>query len=145
MHSLVRPVNSSQIPGFSWFSSSIQNKTDNDAINKIAGSDVVWIGLHREKEWSDGSNSLFRDWASGQPGGAFEQCVSADVTDQGRWSAVNCSLLLNFICYRTSNTRWITKPIHNNMFCFCFVQIFLVLSPLFQFHPMPRTSFQFPS
>ncbi|XP_075890207.1 receptor-type tyrosine-protein phosphatase H-like isoform X2 [Nelusetta ayraudi] len=81
---------------------SIRNITENADITKLAAFNFVWIGLHREKEWSDGSTSLFRDWASGQPDKASEECASFNFTDSGRWSDDNCALLLNVICYRTT-------------------------------------------
>ncbi|KAE8278973.1 hypothetical protein D5F01_LYC22555 [Larimichthys crocea] len=52
---------------------SIRNQTENDIITNLTGSDFVWIGLHREKVWSDGSTSLFRHWATGQPNSGQER------------------------------------------------------------------------
>lgn len=128
-----RPGNSIRVTQFFfWSSSSIRNETEDKVIQSLAGSSGVWIGLHREKEWSDGSTSLFRNWASGQPAGNLEQCASANVTDSGRWTADNCAALLNFICYRTSNNLWIvqiTRPIRNNTFFF-----FVFKSVMFAHH-----------
>ncbi|XP_074480703.1 tenascin-like [Sebastes fasciatus] len=80
---------------------SIRNWTDNDIITNLAGGDFVWIGLHREKLWSDGSPSLFRHWANEQPSSGAEECVTTSFNDSGRWSDDNCFLRLPFICYTT--------------------------------------------
>ncbi|KAM9836461.1 uncharacterized protein ACBR49_018905 [Aulostomus maculatus] len=81
---------------------SIRNDTENDIISNFTGQAAVWIGLHREKVWSDGSTSEFRHWASGQPDSGLHQCVSACFNDSGRWSDENCSLSLPFVCYKTT-------------------------------------------
>lgn len=85
------------------FSYSIRNQTENDIITNLTGGNFVWIGLHREKVWSDGSTSLFRHWASAQPNSGSEQCVTTSFIDSGLWSDDNCSLSFPFICYQTSN------------------------------------------
>lgn len=72
-------------------------------ITNLAGGDVVWIGLHREKQWSDGSPSLFRYWAQGQPDSGEEECVTMAFNNSGLWSDDNCLLSFPFICYITSN------------------------------------------
>uniref|UniRef100_UPI003AAFEE6E tenascin-like n=1 Tax=Centroberyx gerrardi TaxID=166262 RepID=UPI003AAFEE6E len=83
------------------FPISVRNETENDLITALAGMDFVWIGLYREKLWSDGSTSLFRHWSSGQPDFASdaEQCVASSFSDPGGWSDDDCSLSLPFICY----------------------------------------------
>ncbi|XP_071389064.1 fibronectin-like [Centroberyx affinis] len=80
---------------------SVRNRTENDLITALAGVDFVWIGLYRDKLWSDGSTSLFRHWSSGQPDFASdaEQCVASSFSDPGGWSDDDCSLSLPFICY----------------------------------------------
>ncbi|XP_071333960.1 receptor-type tyrosine-protein phosphatase eta-like [Trachinotus anak] len=80
---------------------SIRNQTENDIITNITDGNFVWIGLHREKLWSDGSTSLFRHWASGQPNSDGEQCVTTSFNDSGLWSDDSCSLSFPFICFRT--------------------------------------------
>ncbi|XP_038587257.1 C-type mannose receptor 2-like [Micropterus salmoides] len=80
---------------------SIQNQAENDVITKLAASDFVWIGLHWEQVWSDGSTSLFQNWDGGQPD-CTGQCVTTVFSDIGRWSEDSCSLTFPFICYSTS-------------------------------------------
>ncbi|XP_038587251.1 macrophage mannose receptor 1-like isoform X1 [Micropterus salmoides] len=80
---------------------SVRNLAENFAIAKLAASDSVWIGLHQEQLWSDGSPSVFQYWASGQPD-STGQCVTTAFRNSGRWSDDNCSLSLPFICYSTT-------------------------------------------
>ncbi|XP_056883407.1 C-type mannose receptor 2-like isoform X1 [Takifugu flavidus] len=80
---------------------SIRNHTENAVITSLAGADIVWIGLHRDKQWSDGSPSKFRYWAPGQPDSGDEECVTTAFNNSGLWSDDNCSLSFPFICYKT--------------------------------------------
>ncbi|KAM3590854.1 uncharacterized protein V6R79_017817 [Siganus canaliculatus] len=84
---------------------SIRNATENAIILQVAGNDFVWIGLYREKEWSDGSTSLFRHWADGQPNLSNELYVAMAFSDSGKWSDEDGSLELPFICYTANNFR----------------------------------------
>ncbi|KAM9424384.1 secretory phospholipase A2 receptor-like [Pholidichthys leucotaenia] len=78
---------------------SIRNAIENNIINNLAAGDAVWIGLHRQKVWSDGSSSLFRLWTSGQPDSGNELCVAANFGDTGRWSDEDCSSSIPFVCF----------------------------------------------
>uniref|UniRef100_A0AAZ1XWB8 Uncharacterized protein n=1 Tax=Oreochromis aureus TaxID=47969 RepID=A0AAZ1XWB8_OREAU len=80
---------------------SIRNQTENDKITVTANGSFVWIGLYRQKVWSDGSDSLFQFWATGQPDSGNEQCVAADFSDSGRWSDELCSNNFPSICFMT--------------------------------------------
>ncbi|XP_030286164.1 tenascin-X-like isoform X5 [Sparus aurata] len=80
---------------------SIRNQTENSIITNLANGSFVWIGLHREKLWSDGSTSLFRHWAVGQPNLSGEECVTTSFNDSGRWSDDNCTFNFSFICFKT--------------------------------------------
>ncbi|XP_072232269.1 C-type mannose receptor 2-like [Leuresthes tenuis] len=79
---------------------SIRNERENAIITELAGGSFVWIGLYRQKEWSDGSNSLFRHWAASEPNNGEHECVAASFADSGRWSDEDCTQSLPFICYR---------------------------------------------
>ncbi|XP_032438460.1 uncharacterized protein LOC116732421 [Xiphophorus hellerii] len=80
---------------------SVRNQTENEIIRTLIGASNVWIGLYREKLWSDGSTSLFRNWADGEPNEpSGDQCVAGSFSDSGRWSDENCSLSLPFVCYK---------------------------------------------
>ncbi|XP_029311194.1 receptor-type tyrosine-protein phosphatase H-like [Cottoperca gobio] len=80
----------------------IQNDADNLLIANLTAGNVVWISLHREKLWSDGSSAGFRNWADDQPNSGGEQCVTTAFNDSRRWSDDNCFLSFPFICYTTA-------------------------------------------
>ncbi|CAN9509453.1 unnamed protein product [Ophioblennius macclurei] len=89
---------------------SIRNQTENDAIESLANGTYVWIGLRRQKIWSDGSSSPFRNWDRGQPdsgddldlgdelGSGDELCVATS-SESGLWSDEGCSTRLPFVCH----------------------------------------------
>nr|XP_019951258.1 PREDICTED: uncharacterized protein LOC109634894 isoform X2 [Paralichthys olivaceus] len=81
---------------------SIRNETENAIVTSTTPGTSVWIGLHREKVWSDGSTSQFRHWASGQPNSAGAQCVAAAFNESGRWMDHDCSFRIPFICFSTN-------------------------------------------
>lgn len=65
------------------------------------GAADVWIGLYRVPwTWSDGSQSTFRSWASGQPDnyGLKQYCVS-DHPIYG-WNDRSCDEKMTFICHQ---------------------------------------------
>ncbi|KAM4565075.1 C-type mannose receptor 2-like [Fundulus diaphanus] len=79
---------------------SIRNQTENNLISNVTDRTDMWIGLYRDKLWSDGSTSLFRHWADGQPGTESGiQCAAAEF-GSGRWYDEGCTQSLPFICYR---------------------------------------------
>ncbi|XP_038587250.1 macrophage mannose receptor 1-like [Micropterus salmoides] len=80
---------------------SIRNQAENDVITKLAAGDDMWIGLHLERLWSDGSTVLFQYWDGGQPD-STGQCVTTALSYLGQWSDDNCSLTFPFICYSTT-------------------------------------------
>ncbi|XP_008434187.1 macrophage mannose receptor 1-like [Poecilia reticulata] len=90
---------------------SVRNQAENEIIRTLVGANIVWIGLYREKLWSDGSTSLFRYWANGKPNGpSGEQCVAGSFSDSGRWSDESCTLSLPFVCFKPipSNAKGFT-------------------------------------
>ncbi|XP_044198470.1 tenascin-like [Thunnus albacares] len=88
---------------------SIRNQTENDIITNLTGGNTVWIGLYREKLWSDGSTSLFRHWASSQPNSRAHECITTSFSDSGQWSDDECASSFPFICYKTKIFRLITQ------------------------------------
>nr|XP_055045864.1 macrophage mannose receptor 1-like [Misgurnus anguillicaudatus] len=63
----------------------------------------VWIGLKRlsnnSLEWSDGSDSTFTHWRSGEPNTAEpEVCTVTIVNNQGVWNDVKCDESYTFVC-----------------------------------------------
>ncbi|XP_043953351.1 uncharacterized protein LOC122820197 [Gambusia affinis] len=79
---------------------SIRNQTENDLIGALISSGDIWIGLYRDKLWSDGSLSPFQHWADGQPSSEpGVQCAATDFVS-GSWYDEGCSQSLPFICYK---------------------------------------------
>ncbi|XP_014889337.1 secretory phospholipase A2 receptor-like [Poecilia latipinna] len=79
---------------------SIRNQAENNNIRTLLGGIEVWIGLYRDKLWSDSSPSLFRHWAAGQPNDDYSQCVAASFSDSGKWLDEDCTQSFPFICYK---------------------------------------------
>ncbi|XP_014832985.1 PREDICTED: receptor-type tyrosine-protein phosphatase H [Poecilia mexicana] len=79
---------------------SVRNQSENDIISNVGGGSFLWIGLYREKLWSDGSTSLFRNWAFGQPNHGGEECMATHFNESGKWHDQDCSLSYPFICYK---------------------------------------------
>ncbi|XP_066537356.1 C-type mannose receptor 2-like [Hoplias malabaricus] len=94
-----------------------ENNTDLATIESQKEMDVLiatsspskksWIGLFRPKdpldnstwEWSDGSNSSYRDWYPGEPSnGPGEDCVQ--LWNNNQWNNAHCSQLNPFVCYK---------------------------------------------
>ncbi|CAM4736163.1 unnamed protein product [Leuciscus chuanchicus] len=63
---------------------------------------IVWIGLYRDRYWSDQSNSSFSNWMTGQP---YHEgsCTVVSFRDTGKWTNENCITALPFICYSVSS------------------------------------------
>ncbi|XP_056604133.1 macrophage mannose receptor 1-like [Triplophysa dalaica] len=83
---------------------SVRNQTENQLIHNIINDPhtSVWIGLFRDSwEWSDNTDSAFRNWRSGEPNnsGGSEDCTEARVNDQGQWNDARCSNSNMFVCH----------------------------------------------
>uniref|UniRef100_A0A8C7YBD3 C-type lectin domain-containing protein n=1 Tax=Oryzias sinensis TaxID=183150 RepID=A0A8C7YBD3_9TELE len=78
---------------------SIRNIVENNIIEALAGSEWVWIGLHRQRVWSDGSQSVFQYNIVVQQGSTGEKCISVEKSRQ--WSNNDCSSQFPFICYKS--------------------------------------------
>nr|XP_043877818.1 L-selectin-like isoform X4 [Solea senegalensis] len=80
---------------------SVQNESDNAILTYISSGESVWIGFPGGKLWSDGSTSLFRHWAFGEPDSVGEECITTTLHGSGEWSDEDCSLSFPFICHST--------------------------------------------
>ncbi|XP_053083633.1 macrophage mannose receptor 1-like isoform X2 [Pangasianodon hypophthalmus] len=81
---------------------SIRDQQQNEEV-KIKGlnsSTPFWIGLLRDDwQWTDGGNSTYRNWASGQPLSSPYNCVKLFARE---WYSVPCSNVQYPLCYNTS-------------------------------------------
>lgn len=80
---------------------SIRNAAENNKVQAAANGTTVYIGLYRNRTWSDGSDSSFRHWKSGQPdnSGGLQNCTAMSFSDSGRWTDEDCVSSLPFFCY----------------------------------------------
>ncbi|TNN56696.1 Macrophage mannose receptor 1 [Liparis tanakae] len=83
---------------------SVRNMEENQMVHNLipSSSSYVWIGLFRDPwNWSDGSESLFRNWSPLEPrtSGSSETCVAADFSADGQWEIMDCNVKSAFICY----------------------------------------------
>ncbi|XP_047661521.1 lymphocyte antigen 75-like [Tachysurus fulvidraco] len=90
---------------------SVRNQTELQQIMSIVNSSDVWIGLYRNRLWSDQSNSTFTYWTPESPeptpepdNGLYlpgksrnQHCTAVD--HLGRWTDENCFARFPFICY----------------------------------------------
>ena len=81
-----------------------RNMAENQEINnKIPAGERVWIGLYRNAwGWSDGSESWFRYWNTGEPNdsGNEGKCAAADMKNSGKWEDWSCDIKRAFVCYK---------------------------------------------
>ncbi|XP_026090452.1 lectin-like [Carassius auratus] len=91
---------------------SVRNETERQQILKVT-LNLVWIGLHRNRLWSDQSNSSFTYWlpltkeviaqpdngysVPGQRG--FQHCTAVSLQYFGQWTDESCFSSLPFFCY----------------------------------------------
>ncbi|XP_065146135.1 C-type mannose receptor 2-like [Paramisgurnus dabryanus] len=83
---------------------SVRNQTENQQIQKIMNDtniSEVWIGLFSDSwEWSDKSESGFRNWRFDEPNNPFtENCTEINPTLQGQWNNLACSDSRTFVCH----------------------------------------------
>ncbi|XP_029312602.1 uncharacterized protein LOC115024879 [Cottoperca gobio] len=69
--------------------------------NLVRDGEAAWIGLSRDSwKWSDGSNSTFRLWKTGEPdNNGNEACGAANFKSSGQWEDIPCDVKIPFICY----------------------------------------------
>nr|XP_055063219.1 C-type lectin domain family 4 member M-like [Misgurnus anguillicaudatus] len=83
----------------------INNKEEQDFINKNSGKDNLWIGLSDSDvegrwKWVDGSTQSYSFWASGEPnGGRRENCV---VSYSSGWVDYSCVIAFKWICEKST-------------------------------------------
>ncbi|XDV38532.1 hypothetical protein PO909_007908, partial [Leuciscus waleckii] len=96
----------------------VRNQTENQRILERAGGGV-WIGLYRNRVWSNGQITKYEDWrpqipySSQQPdNGQYDygqwfsqQCTAVSFSHLGRWTDENCLSSMPFICFNRTCTQ----------------------------------------
>ncbi|XP_029312842.1 lymphocyte antigen 75-like isoform X2 [Cottoperca gobio] len=81
---------------------SVRNMAENQKIHDLLPTEgASWIGLSRDSwKWSDGSNSTFSFWKTGEPdNNGNEACGAANFKSSGQWEDIPCDVKIPFICY----------------------------------------------
>ncbi|KAL7880761.1 hypothetical protein SRHO_G00030150 [Serrasalmus rhombeus] len=86
----------------------IENQEHMNAVKAVltAAAGNAWIGLRRKINadswiWSDGSNSSYMDWDTGEPNnGVGDYCVQLLQGHEYRWNDEGCQWANPFICYK---------------------------------------------
>jgi len=82
---------------------SIKSKEEQNFIRSIIGSNAVWIGFQKKRDWqwTDGSSVEYLNWSSGEPNnggeGRPEKCAMNSARS-GQWNDFPCDTKFSFIC-----------------------------------------------
>ncbi|KAL1277426.1 hypothetical protein QQF64_024099 [Cirrhinus molitorella] len=92
----------------------VRNQTENQRILETA-SEEVWIGLYRNRVWSNRQNTSYQNWRpylpriQAQPDNGvnqavkegYEHCTAVSFRYSGRWTDEICVSRMPFFCYST--------------------------------------------
>ncbi|XP_058614460.1 C-type mannose receptor 2-like isoform X2 [Onychostoma macrolepis] len=96
----------------------VRNQTENQRILETAGGGV-WIGLYRNRIWSNGQITKYEDWRPAIPHSqqqpdnglydygqwGFQHCTAVSFSHSGQWTDDNCFSSMSFICYKKTCTQ----------------------------------------
>uniref|UniRef100_A0A8C1KNM7 Si:dkey-11o15.5 n=1 Tax=Cyprinus carpio TaxID=7962 RepID=A0A8C1KNM7_CYPCA len=104
----------------------VRNQTENQRIFETTGGDV-WIGLYRNRVWSNSQNISYENWRPEIPGlqaqpdnsvsqdykSGYEHCTAVSFNYSGRWTDEICIINMPFFCYsRTCTQSSCTRQYH---------------------------------
>ncbi|XP_057215739.1 C-type mannose receptor 2 [Triplophysa rosa] len=101
----------------------VRNQTENQKILESTGGQV-WIGLYRNRIWSNGQNTKYLNWrpetpySHPQPDNGYsvygewgnQHCTAVSLRHSGRWTDENCLSNRPFICYSRNCTQSSCSP-----------------------------------
>ncbi|XP_058629897.1 macrophage mannose receptor 1-like [Onychostoma macrolepis] len=106
----------------------VRNQTDNQRILETAGGyGFVWIGLYRNRVWSNSQNTSYQNWRPQIPGlpaqpdnsvnqnyeNGYQHCTAVSFRHSGRWTDEICVSSMPFFCYsRTCTQSSCTRQYH---------------------------------
>ncbi|XP_050949046.1 macrophage mannose receptor 1-like isoform X1 [Labeo rohita] len=105
----------------------VRNQTENQRILETTGGYGVWIGLYRNRTWSNSQNTSYQNWRPHIPGlqtqpdnGAnlayehgYQHCTAVSFRYSGRWTDEVCLSSMPFFCYsRTCAQSSCTRQYH---------------------------------
>nr|XP_021324718.1 C-type mannose receptor 2-like isoform X1 [Danio rerio] len=96
----------------------MRNQTENQKILETAGGGV-WIGLYRNRVWSDQQITSYENWKPAIPSSqpqpdngeydygqwGFQLCTAVYFRHLGQWTDENCLTKMPFICYKMICSR----------------------------------------
>ncbi|XP_059367597.1 macrophage mannose receptor 1-like [Carassius carassius] len=104
----------------------VRNQTENQRIYETTGGDV-WIGLYRNRVWSNSQNNSYQNWRPEIPGlqaqpdnggnqdyvNGYQHCTAVSFRHSGRWTDEICIINMPFFCYnRTCTQSSCTRQYH---------------------------------
>ncbi|KAK7131340.1 hypothetical protein R3I94_016469 [Phoxinus phoxinus] len=105
----------------------VRNQTENQRILETAGGYGVWIGLYRNRVWSNGQITSYQNWRPQIPGlpaqpdngnnqgneNGYQHCTAVSFQYSGRWTDEVCVSSRPFFCYsRTCTQSSCTRQYH---------------------------------
>uniref|UniRef100_A0A8C1AEP8 C-type lectin domain-containing protein n=1 Tax=Cyprinus carpio carpio TaxID=630221 RepID=A0A8C1AEP8_CYPCA len=105
----------------------VRNQTENQRILEKTNGYGVWIGLYRNRVWSNSQNTTYQNWRPYIPGlqaqpdngnnqyseYGYQHCTAVSFRYSGRWTDEICVSSMPFFCYsRTCTQSSCTRQYH---------------------------------